>query len=362
MVALRVRSALIVLCVAALASGPAAAADPFYKGKRLTVLVNYAAGGPSDIEGRLLARHLQKYLDGTPTIIVQNMDGAGGMVGNNYLAEVAPKDGSMMGYFTGSAWNAANEPEKFHVDFKTYEFVAYQPGTSIYFARADIPPGLKSATDIAKAQGVVSGGLSVNNAKDLLLRLSLDMLDLPFKYVTGYQSNNTARLAFQRGEINYFSESPPGYRSVVDPQLVQKGEAVTLFYDPGYNGESFRVPKQVADLTIAPFHELYKQINNGRMPSGPLWDAYLSILTVNSNLQRLLVMPPHAPQAAIDTMRVALLKLNDDQAYADEAMKQIGYVPEYVAGPDTNTEVRRALTTKPETRAFIADYIKKVGR
>jgi tripartite-type tricarboxylate transporter receptor subunit TctC len=353
--------AAIAALVSAVASTSASADEPFYKNKRLTILVNYAAGGPSDIEGRLLARHLQKYLEGTPTIIVQNIDGAGGMVGNNYLAEIGPKDGTMMGYFTGAAWNAASEPEKFHVDFKSYEFVAYQPGTSIYFARTDIP-GFKSPTDIVKAHGLISGGLSANNAKDLLLRLGLDILGARYKYVTGYQSNNTARLAFQRGEINYFSESPPGYRSVVEPQLVQKGEAMGLYYDPGTDGENFRVPKQVADMTIPPFHELYKKINNGRMPSGQLWDTYLSILTVNASLQRLLVMAPKAPRPAIDTMRAALLKLNDDQAYADEAMKQIGYVPEYVAGPDTNRHVRQALNTTPEMRAFIADYVKKAGK
>ena len=109
MSALRVRSALVALCLITLGvwSTAAWATDPFYKGKRLTLLINYAAGGPSDIEGRLLVRHIGKYLDGNPTIIVQNMDGAGGMIGNNYLGEIAPKDGTMVGYFTGSAWNAA---------------------------------------------------------------------------------------------------------------------------------------------------------------------------------------------------------------------------------------------------------------
>ena len=106
-----VRSLLIACFIAGFAGVSANAADPFYKGKRLTVLINYAAGGPSDIEGRLLVRHIAKYIEGNPTIIVQNMDGAGGMIGNNYLGEVAPKDGTMVGYFTGAAWNAANDPQ-----------------------------------------------------------------------------------------------------------------------------------------------------------------------------------------------------------------------------------------------------------
>ena len=89
-----------------------ARAMPFYKGKRLTVLVNYAAGGPTDIEGRLFARHIAKHIEGQPNIIVQNMDGAGGLTGTTWLGEVAPKDGTVMGYLTGAAWVYANEPRE----------------------------------------------------------------------------------------------------------------------------------------------------------------------------------------------------------------------------------------------------------
>src|SRR5262249_55150058 len=79
---------------------PAAAQEPFYKGKRLTLVINFAPGGPSDIEGRLLAKHIVKHIDGQPLVIVQNKDGAGGLVGTNFLGEVGPRDGSMFGYFT----------------------------------------------------------------------------------------------------------------------------------------------------------------------------------------------------------------------------------------------------------------------
>ena len=55
------------------------------------------------------------------------MDGAGGIVGAKYLGEVAPRDGTMAGYFTGTAFMYALDPERFRVDFKTYEFVATSP-------------------------------------------------------------------------------------------------------------------------------------------------------------------------------------------------------------------------------------------
>jgi tripartite-type tricarboxylate transporter receptor subunit TctC len=83
--------------LAPVVSRPVLAQEAFYKDKRLTVLVNYAAGGPTDVEGRLFAKYLARYLDGAPNVIVQNMDGAGGLVGNKYLGEVAPRDGMMVG-------------------------------------------------------------------------------------------------------------------------------------------------------------------------------------------------------------------------------------------------------------------------
>ena len=139
------RGALLALLGAAwvVAASHAGAQTPFYKGKRLTVLVNYAAGGPTDIEGRLFARHIAKHIEGEPNIIVQNMDGAGGIIGTSCLGEIAPKDGTMMGYLTGAAWVFANEPKKFRVDFRKYEFIAYQPGTTVYYVRSDVAPGMK---------------------------------------------------------------------------------------------------------------------------------------------------------------------------------------------------------------------------
>ena len=354
---LRMRAALLGLCAAVVASAPGAADEPFYKGKRLTVLVNYAAGGPTDIEGRLLARHIGRHIDGQPAIVVQNMDGAGGLVGTSYLGEIAPKDGSMMGYLTGAAWVYATEPDKHRVDFKSYEFIAYQPGTAVYYVRADAEPGMKDATDIVKAKGLISGGLAIDNAKDLLIRLTLDILGVPFRHVTGYRSNAAARLALQRGENNFFSESPPGYRSVVEPSMVKTGQVIPLYYDPGFDGERLSVPKQVEGLTIPPFHELYRTIR-GTQPSGQLWDVYLAGLTINAAMQRLIVLPPRAPPAAVEALRAAVLRLNADAAFADDATKAMGFVPHYEASPQTNRQVRQALTVRPEVRAFVADYIK----
>src|SRR6201991_2932111 len=101
-----------IISVLASTTLPAVAQEPFYKGKRLNLVINFAAGGPTDIEGRLLAKHIAKHIGGHPTVIVQNKDGAGGLVGTNFVGELGPRDGSMFGYFTGAAWKYVTEPDK----------------------------------------------------------------------------------------------------------------------------------------------------------------------------------------------------------------------------------------------------------
>jgi tripartite-type tricarboxylate transporter receptor subunit TctC len=258
----------------------ATAQTPFYKGKRVTVLVNFIVGGGADLEGRLFAKYLAKHLEGQPNIIVQNMEGAGGLVGANFLGEAAPKDGTYIGYFSSAAGLHLTEPERWRADLRAYEFAAYVPGTSIGYVRTDVPPGIKVAKDRAGAKGVILGGRSANSPSDIGARLALDMLDVSFGYVTGYRSAATGRLALQRGEINLFTESPAGYRSAVEPQLVKTGQAIPLWYHLTETSDPPSPRKEISGLDIASFPQLHKSIK-GTLPTGKLWDVYQALINVN---------------------------------------------------------------------------------
>jgi len=334
-----------------------AGAQGYYTGKQLTVLVNYDAGGPTDIEARVFARHIGRHVAGGPSVIVQNMGGAAGLIGTKYLGEVAPKDGTLLGYLTAATQRYVTNPERFTVDFRSYEFIAAIPSGRIHFMRTDVKPGMKTATDLLKAEGLVVGGLGRDGPKDMSMRLTLDMLGVSYRYVTGYNSSAQAMLAMQRNEISYHADSPPIYATKVEP-LVKSGDLVTTYYDPGYNGAEFSVPKQMKGLPILPFHELYKSTKGG-LPTGPLWDAYLSLLTVNGTMYRLIAMPPGTPQAAVAELRQAVLRLNDDKAYIEEAQKTMGEAPEYISNANLNAEVRNGLSIKPETKNFMQEYVRR---
>jgi tripartite-type tricarboxylate transporter receptor subunit TctC len=347
----------LAVAVLALVASGAQAQQDFYAGKQLTILVNYDTGGATDLEARLIARHIGKHIPGKPNIIVQNMGGAGGLIGAKYLGEVAPRDGSMVGYFTGTTQRYVSNPERFKVDFRTYEFIAVVPSGRIHFMRTDVKPGIKTAADVTKARDIIVGGLQRDGPKDMSMRLTLDMLGANYRYVTGYNSSSRAMLALFRGEISYFADSPPLYRSKILP-LVEKGELIPTFYDPGFDGTNFSVPGFVKGLSMVPFHELYQKVK-GKMPSGPMWEAYKSILLVNGQMYRLMTLPPGAPQAAVTALRQAIQKTEKDPAYRAEAEKVMGDVPDYVSGPTLNDDVRKALTISPELKTFMTEYAKK---
>src|SRR2546423_6191828 len=141
-------------------------------------------------------------------------------------------------------------------------------------------------------------------------------------------------LAMQRNEISYQADSPPIYATKVEP-LVKSGDLITTYYDPGFNGAEFSVPKQMKGLPILPFHELYKSLK-GNLPTGPLWDAYLSLLTVNGTMYRLVAMPPGTSQAAVAELRQGGLKPNDDKGHIGGGQKTMGETPEYISNTNLN--------------------------
>src|SRR5258708_9962932 len=154
---------------------------------------------------------------------------------------------------------------------------------------AGLHVGAHRPADIAKAQGLIAGGLSADTSKDLRLRLALDMLGVKYQYVTGYRSSPPARLALQRGEISMFSESPPSYRSVVEPSLVKTGQVMPVFYDEVADPPP--PPKQLDGLPIPSFPQLYREFK-GTLPSGQLWEAYRVLYDMNSTPWRIFALAP----------------------------------------------------------------------
>jgi tripartite-type tricarboxylate transporter receptor subunit TctC len=296
---------------------PAAAQRPYYQGKTLNLLVDFTAGGPTDIECRIYARHLRKHLAGDPKIIVTNRPGAGGRVAMNWFYGVAPRDGTTVGCMTaGTRYQEwfLGDPEAVGLKANMAEVipVMFTPVVSVGAIRSDVEPGMKRPEDILKAKGWFAGGFTVESNKDLKFRSLFDLVGAKYGYVTGYGGSADLLGAFQRKEIDYVDGSTPFYLTLVKP-MVNEGKAVPLWYSspteipeisPGYKADDF-----VRKLT-------------GKEPSGPLWQLFQM-----GDSYRMIMFPPKAPQEAVQAMRSAFQRLSKDRAFLEEYQKIVGIPP-----------------------------------
>jgi tripartite-type tricarboxylate transporter receptor subunit TctC len=340
---------------------PSQAADaPFYQGKNVTFLINFAAGGPTDIEGRIVARHLAKYIPGNPTIIVQNMPGAGGVTGINFLGEAAKRDGLTLGYFTGPYNHHMMKSSTLRTDLMQLPFIASVGSVTVCYIRSDVPPGIKKPTDIVKAERFRAGGLSFDSNKDLRFRLAFDVLGLKYDYVTGYNSSNDARLAVQRNEIQYHDENVPGYRGVVEPQLVKTGIVTPLYYHDLIAPDG-TMKKSPDYPELNSFTEIYTQIY-GKPPAGIKYEVLKAANMASQNLSRVGLLPPGSPKEAVVAMRQAFAALSKDEEFIADAKKAMRFQPRFDVGEDGERIRDKVLRAPTEVVDFVRQYIEQVRK
>lgn len=345
-------------CAAELAAAsiPARATD--YAGKTVKVIVNFGVGGSTDLDARMLVRHLPRFIPGYPTILVQNMPGAGGSVGANWLGEVAKPDGLTIGYLGGVANKAALQTKDIRADFRKLAFIGTVSGLNVTYVRKDILPKLDKPEDFLKADGFWIGGLSPDSNKDIRVRMQLDLLGLNYHYLSGYAGSADARLAFKRKEIQLYSEALGTYLMSIGPELVRGGEAIPLWYDPLFkDGMSYR-SADTETIPAQPFDEFITRVK-GSPPQGQLWDAYKLATKFSTTFLYLIMMPPATSGEDVKTIGSAIEQLSKDETYKAEARQASGTTPILATGKNTEEEFRDMLNPDPELKAFINAYIEK---
>lgn len=330
---------------------------PFYQGKSVTIVINFAAGGPTDIEGRVIAKHLTKHIPGNPPVVIQAMGGGGGVTAVNFLGEVAKPDGLTAGYLTGTLFHHQLKEPGLRVDFAKFGFIAGVQGVTVSYIRSDLAPGIKKAADFVKAERFRAAGLGLASSKDVRFRLSFDLLGLKYDYVTGYNSSSTARLAVQRGEAHYHDETLPSYRSAVEPQMVQTGMVTPLYYTDlvSFDGEVLVSP-DVPELP--PFTHYYRQVF-GKPPSGIKYDALKAANMSSTNMTRTIMLPPNSPPEAVATLRQAVAALSKDADFIAESQKAMRFHPRFEVGEQGEKTFQRAAQIPAELLSFLRQYMEQ---
>ena len=186
--------------VGACGAGPTALAQSFYEGRTVNLLIGYGPGAGYDAYGRLVARHFGRHVPGNPTIIPQNMPGAGSMKVAGYIYSVAPKDGTVFGIF---ATAAALEP------LYTGNTTLFDPAKFTWIGNLDETIGTCAVwhtTGVSKLEDlrtkeVIFGGsgpAAINSQHAAALK---NLLGLKIKIIQGYNGALETRLVMPRGEL-----------------------------------------------------------------------------------------------------------------------------------------------------------------
>lgn len=197
---LTLASALLAIASLSKAASAASPMEDVYKGKSITLLIGFGPGGGYDTYARLLARHLQRFVAGEPTIIPQNMPGGGGLTVTNYLYNASQPDGytiGMFGPFTGLEPLYGNKNARFDITkFTWIGNMDVDAGICVSWHAS----GLANFADTLKKEIAFgsSGKGSTTTQQVLFLK---NMLGSKVRLVLGYQGSNEIRLAMRRGEV-----------------------------------------------------------------------------------------------------------------------------------------------------------------
>jgi tripartite-type tricarboxylate transporter receptor subunit TctC len=194
------------LCGLALTAGLALPAqaqsvEDFYKGKTITLIAGYSAGGGFDAYSRIMANYLGKYVPGQPRVVVQNMPGAGSLRAASHVYNVSPKDGTVIS-LTRAPVIAPLLGQTASAGFDVAKFTWLGSGASDLTVCALLGnPKVNSMTDALKVEHTL-GGLGPGSDEDMYTKIMRKLLGLKAKLVTGYPGGAEMVLAVERGELD----------------------------------------------------------------------------------------------------------------------------------------------------------------
>lgn len=282
-------------------------ADDFYKGRHLRVIVSYFPGGGNDLEVRLIARHMRRHVPGNPSIVVQNMPGAGTVIGANYLYRMAPQDGSVVGIFgpTQVVRQVIGVPG---VEFQAENFnwlVAANVGDVVTCVATE-RSGVRTLDDAIKRKEPLVVAASGPGSSTLTWpRAYKELLSANFKIVPGYPGAAGLRAALERGEAEATCISWAAYMRRAQAEMQASGTRVNVFTQIGM--------KSAPDLP---------QVENAleRAKSKNDRQVFTALLTEHA-MARPFVAPPGVPAERVQLLRKAFMDTLRDPRLLEEANK-----------------------------------------
>lgn len=179
----------------------AASSDDFYKGKTINIIVGFAPGGGYDLNARLLARYWGKYIPGSPTAIVQNQPGAGGVRAANYVYSAAPQDGTVVAAVNqGAAMFQLLDGKGAQYDASKFQWIGSM-GYSNNIVYVWHTTGVETIADATKKTLKMAGSGTISDANIYPAILNA-LVGTKFEVINGYTGLPDSNLALERGEVD----------------------------------------------------------------------------------------------------------------------------------------------------------------
>jgi tripartite-type tricarboxylate transporter receptor subunit TctC len=345
-----------------LAFGPSspfgfAAEQASYAGQTVNVIAGFAPGGTIDIRARLFARHLAKYLPGSPSVVVQNMVGAGGLVAANYVFSVAKPDGLTLLHFPSSTVMNTFLTATGNVKYDIRQVPIIWLGSDSWLTVANAnTTGLRKAEDLLKATMPLRvGGSGVSSLRSLRPKLALELFGADHNWVNGYKGSSDLLLAFEKGEIHLFEDPQDGYQANIQPR--EKSGIAAVLWQTGIIGrdESFARSK------LLPQVPTLDQVLPKEKKVGARWQAWKAAV-IPQAFQYSVGLHPGTPRERIKLLSNAFAKMTQDADFRAEFEKSLGEPPDAVIGDQAELIVKDGVKKLFEDYKPGVDYLREMSK
>src|SRR5882724_6517546 len=323
------------------------AQDLPYKGKTIRVIVGFPSGGGADAEGRVLARHLGKYIPGNPTLIVQNMPGAGGLTASNWFEELAKPDGLTLYYCVGSTavTQQAFGAEGVKFNLRSWEMLgSVDRAASVVLVRPDKLERLTNKEKPSLAIGARNG----EDAWSTIFLWGAEYLNWNVRWILGYQGGGELRMAFERGEADLYATA----NLITLRELIGTGFRPLTQQGKLTGAGSFQRRPEFKDVPT------FDELLGNRRPTGDVWAAYVTWAGSDA-VGRPLFAPRNTPRPLVQTLREAFGKLEGDKEFTAELKKVGGDDADLLLAKDAEPILRQVLTVSPGVQEFVKAITKK---
>ena len=322
-------------------SGFTASAAEFYTGKTIRFIVGASAGGGFDIYTRAIARYMSKHVPGSPTIIVDNMAGAGSLVSANYIYNLAKPDGLTVGLWSSTLilQQVMGGVKGIEFDGQKYEWIGVPSPDSVVCALTKASGVNSMETWLAAKEPVKFGGQVPGVPPSDSPRILKGVLNLPIQLIEGYKGTSDIRLAADAGEVS---------------GACYAWESLKVQWRTGIESGNVKVIVQAVSKRHPDLPDVPSALEFAKTPE----DSQLIKVALNdiNLINRAYSLPPGTPKENVKILRTAFAATMKDPEFLSEAKKSnLNIQP--ISGEEVEIKVQELFRLSPNLVSRLRDIL-----